>query len=316
MPSRAASRISPNTNEIAERGAGEACQIGGFAGPQSVDKSAGGVADGRLLHAGVLHLGRQGRIDGDAAIGRKRDKALRKVDIARGQCGADFALRHIPIEAAVERLIADPDRIVGCSEPVSRGNAVANKRKRDQRQRGRRRRAQRPDAVPTEGIAARPSFRALALRGSLSNPRGICRRFAAFSQQIAIRNSLCWKSGRRPAMVRWRLRKPDSTPMTDTIVPHFHNDLGVAGHRDRRQGIHVRRRQAAVRPSARLLRHGRRCRIRLPVLLDALPPRSGAGAQRGAAGGMCLERTIPSEPRCAADGLAHRHRRRRRHRRT
>ena len=109
--------------EIAERGAGEACQIGGFAGPQSVDKSACGVADGRLLHAGVLHLGRQGRIDGDAAIGRERDKALRKADIARGQCSADFALRHIPVEAAIERLIADLDRIVGCSESVSRGNA-------------------------------------------------------------------------------------------------------------------------------------------------------------------------------------------------
>ena len=119
-------------NEIAERGPGEACQVGGFAGPQSVDKSACGVADGRLLHAGVLHLGRQGRIDGDAAIRRERDKALRKADIARGQCSADFALRHIPIEAAVERLIADPNRIVGCSETVSRGNAFANKRKRDQ----------------------------------------------------------------------------------------------------------------------------------------------------------------------------------------
>ena len=84
------------------------------------------------MHAGVLHLGRQGRIDGDAAIGRERDKALREIDIARRQCSADFVLRHIPIEAAIERLIADPDRIVGCSEPVTRGDAFANKRKRDQ----------------------------------------------------------------------------------------------------------------------------------------------------------------------------------------
>ena len=99
--------------EIAESGAREARQVGGLAGPQSMNKSACGVADGRLLHAGVLHLGRQGRIDGDAAIGRERDKALRKTDIARGQCSADFAFRHIPVEAAVERLIADPDRIVG-----------------------------------------------------------------------------------------------------------------------------------------------------------------------------------------------------------
>jgi hypothetical protein len=114
--------------EIAESGPREACKVGGLAGPQSMDKSACGVADGGLLHAGVLHLGRQSRIDGDAAIGRERDKALREIDIARRQCSPDFMLRHIPIEAAIERLIGDPDRIVGCSEPVTRGDAFANKR--------------------------------------------------------------------------------------------------------------------------------------------------------------------------------------------
>ena len=64
--------------------------------------------------------------------------------------------------------------------------------------------------------------------------------------------------------------------MADHVVPHFHNDPGVPVIEIGAQGIHVRRRDAAVRPSARLLRHGRRQRDHLLLLLDALPLRSGA----------------------------------------
>ena len=56
----------------------------------------------------------------------------------------------------------------------------------------------------------------------------------------------------------------------------FPQRSGRAGDRDRRQGIHVRGRDAAFRSSARLPRHGRGQRDHLPLLLDALPPRPGA----------------------------------------
>ena len=115
-----------------------------------------------------------GRIDGDAAIGRERDKALRKIDIAGCQRSADFALRHTSIETAVERLIADLDR--DRRRAASWFRAAMPPRmntSRDHAQRGRRRRTQRPDAAPTGEIAARPSSRALCPVPSepLSNSR-------------------------------------------------------------------------------------------------------------------------------------------------
>src|SRR5215470_2228526 len=63
---------------------------------------------------------------------------------------------------------------------------------------------------------------------------------------------------------------------------------GRAGDRDRGARVHVRRRQAAARPSARLSRPGRRQRDHLPLLLDALPPRSDARPAGGAAGRVRL----------------------------
>ena len=91
------------------------------------------------------------------------------------------------------------------------------------------------------------------------------------------------------------------------------------GHRDRRPGIHVRGRHAAVRPPACLLRHGRRCRVHLPVLLDAVPPRPDARGRRRAAGRMRLARYRASEAaarRACPDVPAHDHRCRSRHRRS
>ena len=45
--------------------------------------------------------------------------------------------------------------------------------------------------------------------------------------------------------------------MAGGTIPHFQNDAGHAGDRHRREGIHVRRRQSALRSSACLSGHGR-----------------------------------------------------------
>ena len=72
-----------------------------------MDKSAGRIGDGGMLRAGVLHLRGQSRIDSKAAIGGKRDKALREIDVSGRERCVDFAFRHVPVKRAVERLIAD-----------------------------------------------------------------------------------------------------------------------------------------------------------------------------------------------------------------
>src|SRR5581483_1091679 len=68
--------------------------------------------------------------------------------------------------------------------------------------------------------------------------------------------------------------------------PPFSQCAGRVGDRNRRQGIHVRGRAPAVRSPARLSRHGRRFRNHLPLLLDALPARSGPRPACGASRGM------------------------------
>src|SRR5690606_15329087 len=55
-------------------------------------------------------------------------------------------------------------------------------------------------------------------------------------------------------------------------------------YRDRRQGIPVRRRQAALRSSARIHRYGRRFRSGLPLLLDAVRVQSEPAVRRGQSG--------------------------------
>ena len=82
----------------------------------------------------VLDLGGQGRIDGEIAIGGKRDEALRQIEIAGRQRRADVALRNIAIEGAVERPIADFDRIVRRGKLVTRGNAAAHEHRGNQRE--------------------------------------------------------------------------------------------------------------------------------------------------------------------------------------
>ncbi len=96
-------------------------------------EAAGRIGDGGLLRACILDLGGQGRIDSEIAIGGKRDEALRQIEIAGRQRRGDVAFRDIAIECAVERPIADFDRIVGRGELVTRGNAAAHEHRRNQR---------------------------------------------------------------------------------------------------------------------------------------------------------------------------------------
>ena len=80
----------------------------------------------------------------------------------------------------------------------------------------------------------------------------------------------------------------------------------------------MRRRHAAIRSSARILRHGSGRGVHLPVLLDALSARPGAEAERRAAGGMRVARCprLSCQREGAAADLADRHCRRSRYRRT
>ncbi len=83
-----------------------------------------------------------------------------------------------------------------------------------------------------------------------------------------------------------RSTETSSSTMADRIVPHFHNDRGVAV-------IEIGAKEfkcvGALPPNdhpACVLRHGRRQRIHLPLLLDALPLRSHARSAHRAAGGL------------------------------
>ncbi|HWX83869.1 MAG TPA: hypothetical protein VNZ48_09750 [Xanthobacteraceae bacterium] len=74
------------------------------------------------------HLIGQSRIEGDTAIGRKLDKALRQIIVAGGKRRADFALGDAPVEDAIERPVADLDRIVVAHESGAGVNAATDKR--------------------------------------------------------------------------------------------------------------------------------------------------------------------------------------------
>ncbi len=91
--------------EIAERGAGEAREIGRLAGPQAVHEASGGIGRRGVLHARVIDRVGERRIDWHGAVGRERDKALRQIDIVSGERRADFAFGNVAIERPVERLI-------------------------------------------------------------------------------------------------------------------------------------------------------------------------------------------------------------------
>ena len=78
--------------------------------------------------------------------------------------------------------------------------------------------------------------------------------------------------------------------MTDSIVPHFHNDPGVAVIEiGAREFMCVGAKPPFDHPHV-FCDMGEDAEIHLPLLLDALPPRSDAGPERGAAGGMRIAR--------------------------
>ena len=119
--------------EIADRGAGKARAVDRLAGPQALHKPSRRAGNRVRLHLRLLDLVGQRRIDADAAIGRKLDKTLRQIHIARAKRRADFALRDVPVENAIKRPIADLDRIIH-GEPRACLHAAANDRKRGDRE--------------------------------------------------------------------------------------------------------------------------------------------------------------------------------------
>ena len=79
----------------------------------------------------------QHRIDRHASIGGERDKAFREIDIAGGERSADFPIGNFGAELAVERAIADRDRIVSHGQPIAGGDATANEDECGERKRPR-----------------------------------------------------------------------------------------------------------------------------------------------------------------------------------
>ena len=92
--------------------------------------------------------------------------------------------------------------------------------------------------------------------------------------------------------------------MADRIVPHFHNNAGVAAIAHRRARVHVRRRAAALRPSAHLHRHGRRGRGDLLLLLDLYRFDPSLDPRQSDAAGLPLPagRAKPRDMRIAVAG--------------
>jgi hypothetical protein len=95
-----------------------------------VHESPGGGRNRSLLLARLADGIGQARIDRHVAIRRKRHKALREINIARGERGADFVLRDVAVERLRERAIADRHRIVCRRQLIVRGQAAANEKAR------------------------------------------------------------------------------------------------------------------------------------------------------------------------------------------
>src|SRR5262249_38328204 len=89
--------------EIPNSSAGEARQVGGLAAPKSFHEAAGGVSRRSRVRLRLFHLVGERRVDGDLALGRKVEEALRQVEIAGGERRTDFALRDRAAQDIVER---------------------------------------------------------------------------------------------------------------------------------------------------------------------------------------------------------------------
>ena len=78
--------------QIADRGAGQAGDVGRFAGPQAVGEPPGGLRDRSGFRLRLFHPVGEMRVDGDTALGRQLKKALRQIDVACRERGIDLAL--------------------------------------------------------------------------------------------------------------------------------------------------------------------------------------------------------------------------------
>jgi len=120
----------------------------------------------------------------------------------------------------VEHSISDFDRIVLCSEIIAHGNAAANKHKRGEREKRSTgdRACGMPQTLSEPTVAHREHFKP-------ANQPVHCLPFAAFSQRA---QSQRVARNRADGPLWCADRNGRTKPMTEAVVPHFHNDPGVA----------------------------------------------------------------------------------------
>ena len=76
-------------------------------------KASRGLRDRSGFCARLFHPISEVRIDGHTALGRQIEKALREIEVASGERSVNLTLGDALREDAVERPIADLDRVVG-----------------------------------------------------------------------------------------------------------------------------------------------------------------------------------------------------------
>ena len=96
---------------------------------------------------------REHRIDGNAAVGGKLDKAFGEISVTCGKCRTDFPLGNIAIKNTIQGLIADLDRVVGRCKSRLGSQPAVNERKRRCREQDRASKRKSRVAQRTDRIA-------------------------------------------------------------------------------------------------------------------------------------------------------------------
>ncbi len=285
-PSRTASRISPNTNRSPSAVPARLTRSSGSPTISPRVKLLRGFERARLPFSTASfdpgdEIGRKRHI----AVAREFDKAFRQFRIIRRERRLDFPGCCLGVEAArrVCGRPARPDRpapkvasrtrLPAAAAPPPRSRTCRPRRSEPRHAHkcgahrsaggsgiciGRRSRA---GSVGTDVAVFWRFSRTQRGRVWIRTPRGP----AGCADPVPVVNASGIDFNRIAAMVPPRYTdvqsgqiRGSSQLMADQAVPHFQNEAGVPVIESRREGIHVHRRAAAVRPSAYFLRHGRR----------------------------------------------------------